>query len=302
MSKTKLITLRADQAELIVAPHIGGAICGYRHRIDDVLCPWLRDASTQAIDEGLVSEMSSFPLLPWFGRLRNGTFEFEGQRVTYPSAKPDSPHSIHGIVRNKPWTVQSQQENELLIRYTHAPDAWPYAFVAEQRFVLESLRLKVHLTVTNTGHRVMPVGMGHHPYFVRHSNTTLTAGVGHAWISDEEVMPLNLAMHPDTEALKHGIAIDRHVFDHPFTAWDHVADIHWPDERRTLRMTATQPLDFLVIYSPPGKDWFCAEPVSNTSDAFNLNATYDPTQVGGQPLEPGQTLTSVMTFDVAFSD
>lgn len=34
-----------------------------------------------------------------------------------------------------------------------------------------------------------------------------------------------------------------------------------------------------MVYSPPGKDWFCAEPVSNTSDAFNLNATYDPTQV-----------------------
>ncbi|WP_171815195.1 hypothetical protein [Advenella kashmirensis] len=57
-----------------------------------------------------------------------------------------------------------------------------------------------------------------------------------------------------------------------------------------------------MVYSPPGKDWFCAEPVSNTSDAFNLNATYDPTQVGGQPLEPGQSLTSVMTFDVAFSE
>lgn len=123
MSKTKLITLRADQAELIVAPHIGGAICGYRHRIDNVICPWLRDASRQAIDEGLVSEMSSFPLLPWFGRLRNGTFEFEGQRVTYPSAKPDSPHSIHGIVRNKPgpWNHSRKMNWSYVIRMRRMP-------------------------------------------------------------------------------------------------------------------------------------------------------------------------------------
>ncbi len=297
-----LITLRAGEAELVVAPHIGGAIAAYHHRIGDVVCPWLREAPQDAIDAGLVSEMSSFPLVPWFGRLRNGTFEFEGQRVTYPSAKPESPHSIHGMARNKPWSVESQQESELVLRYVHAEDAWPYPFVAEQRFVLEELRLQVHLTVTNTGHRVMPLGIGHHPYFVRHPNTTLTATVGKAWISDEEVMPLSLEDHPDAPALREGITIDRHVFDHPFTEWNHVADIHWPDERRTLRMTATQPLDFLVVYSPPGKPWFCAEPVSNTSDAFNLNTQYGPMEVGGQQLEPGQSLTSVMTFDVAFSE
>lgn len=302
MSDDALITLRAAEAELIVAPAIGGAIVSYRHRIDGVICPWLREPDTQAIEAGLVSEMASFPLVPWFGRLRNGTFEFEGQRVTYPSQKQASPHSIHGIARNQSWEVVSRNDADLTLRYSHKPDAWPYAFVAEQRFELEDLRLKVRLSVTNTGHRTMPVGIGHHPYFVRHRNTTLKANVGRAWISDEEVMPLHLAEHPDGRALKQGLTIDRHVFDHPFTGWDHVVDIHWPDERRTLRMTASQPLDFLVVYSPPGQDWFCVEPVSNTSDAFNLQADYGPDEVGGQQLEPGQSLEAIMTFDVAFCE
>ena len=32
------------------------------------------------------------------------------------------------------------------------------------------------------------------------------------------------------------------------------------------------PLGFLVVYTPPGEDFFCAEPVSNATDAFNLAA------------------------------
>ena len=35
-------------------------------------------------------------------------------------------------------------------------------------------------------------------------------------------------------------------------------------------MTATAALGFLVVHTPSGEDYFCAEPVSNCTDAFNL--------------------------------
>jgi len=37
-------------------------------------------------------------------------------------------------------------------------------------------------------------------------------------------------------------------------------------------MTASQPLGALYLYVPPGSDYFCLEPASNITDAFNLAA------------------------------
>ena len=53
-------------------------------------------------------------------------------------------------------------------------------------------------------------------------------------------------------------------------------------------MTAELPLDFLTVYTPPGRPFFCVEPVSHATDAVNLSAL--AADVGMRSLEPGTTL------------
>ena len=54
-------------------------------------------------------------------------------------------------------------------------------------------------------------------------------------------------------------------------------------------MTADPLLQFLVVFTPPGEDFFCVEPVSNCTDAFNQPAEGDG---GARILAPGESLTA----------
>jgi aldose 1-epimerase len=62
-------------------------------------------------------------------------------------------------------------------------------------------------------------------------------------------------------------------------------------------MAAEAPLDFLVVYTPPARPFFCAEPVSHVTDAFNLEAA-GRTDTGARALAPGETLRTVVTLTV----
>jgi len=51
----------------------------------------------------------------------------------------------------------------------------------------------------------------------------------------------------------------------------------------------------LVIYSPPGRPFFCLEPVCRTADAINLAAA-GRTDTGLLVLEPGRTVRAAATL------
>jgi aldose 1-epimerase len=51
-----------------------------------------------------------------------------------------------------------------------------------------------------------------------------------------------------------------------------------------------------VVYAPRNEPYFCAEPVSNITDAFNLCHTRDDT--GMLVLEPGASVKAEITFSI----
>jgi aldose 1-epimerase len=61
-------------------------------------------------------------------------------------------------------------------------------------------------------------------------------------------------------------------------------------------MAAESPFDFFVLYCPRGADHFCAEPVSQCTDAINLSDRRRPDEVGGAVLAPGETLAGCWTL------
>jgi aldose 1-epimerase len=60
-------------------------------------------------------------------------------------------------------------------------------------------------------------------------------------------------------------------------------------------MRAELPLDCLVIYTPAGRPFFCVEPVSHVTDAFNL-AEAGRADSGTSVLEPGETLETAVVL------
>ena len=180
------------------------------------------------------------------------------------------------------------------IEYDHRADAWPFPYRARQQFLVTDDELRVTLSVENRGHDTMPVGLGLHPYFPRTARCHLSAEVAAMWATDDEVMPTSLTV-ADPRLGDAGLPISTTALDNVFTGWQRQATIVWPEHRAALRVDADLPLDFLVVYTPAGEDFFCVEPVSHCTDAFNL-AGLGRSDTGMLTLQSGAVVAASVRF------
>src|SRR5262245_44059964 len=289
-----VIALRADGFGLQLAPEAGGMVTRYWLERGTRVWAWLRPASSVAVSQRDGYESAAFPLVPFSNRIRGGRFSFEGRDVALPMNRPPERHAIHGQAWQASWMAREVSTTSALLELRHAPDAWPWAYRATQRFVLSPEGLGVELALHNESATPMPAGLGWHPYFLRTPRTTLTAPVDRIWLTDSEMLPTELAPSPVTARLLAGVTIDSVSLDNGFTGWSRRATIDWPEWGARLVMVAEPPLDFLTVFIPPSLPFFCVEPVSHATDALNLG---DPAaETGRRTLAPGATLRASITL------
>lgn len=235
--------------------------------------------------------MACFPLVPFSNRVRGGCFAFGGRQVRLPVSEAD-PNFEHGHGWRQPWTVSRRTPCEAVLRYRHESDAWPWSYEAEQEIVLKDGALGVRLTLRNVSPEPMPMGFGLHPYFPKTPAARIETTVGGMWEVDADVLPTR---HVDLHREPRTIEVIAAALDNVFTGWSRRARIVWPENGASLDIEAEAPLDFLVLYTPQEEDFFCCEPVSNATDAFNL-ASQGVRDTGLIVLEPGAACTAAMRF------
>ncbi|PVX59475.1 aldose 1-epimerase [Paraburkholderia unamae] len=309
----QLVTLAHGETRALVAPHVGGSIAAFYDTAGHAPpFHWLRPATRAALDARDPLGMASFPLMPYCNRIRDGRFRFEGEMIDLPSGTGALRHALHGHAWRRPWTVEARTDSTLTLHFLHEPHAftsshgpdshagtgWPFRYEARQHLTLDASGLTVRLWARNLAARPMPFGLGHHPYYPRPSGTRIAARVRAMWEIDAEVLPVSLNAHPAVDALQAGLLVDDFDLDNNFSGWRHEAQIEWPHEGRRLALRASAPLDFFVLFSPPGLPYFCAEPVSNTTDWLNLRhaGTAQRIDVGGTVLAPGETLETQLAW------
>jgi aldose 1-epimerase len=293
------ITLRAGDAGVGLAPAAGGAVTGYWSERGGTTWHWLRPTPAGALREGDPYLASAFPLIPYSNRIREGRFTFRGRVVAQPLNRPPERHHIHGHGWQARWSPVDVGPTAAHLEYRHAPGDWPWAYHATQRFALASSSLRVDLALTNESDSAMPAGLGWHPYFPRTPRATITAPVRAIWRTDHEMMPT--ALEPAPPDLARGVTVDAIALDNCCVGWSRRTVIEWPERRARLVLTAELPLDCLVVFTPPGRPFFCVEPVSHVTDAFNLAAAGRPDS-GARVLEPGQTLRATVVLTPAPPD
>lgn len=308
----QLVALAHGNARVLVAPHVGGSIAAFYDESDGAGSGspfhWLRPATRAAIDARDPLGMASFPLMPYCNRIRDGRFRFEGEMIDLPSGTGQLRHALHGHAWRRPWTVEARTENSLTLHFLHEPDTghdvarggkgWPFRYEARQQIVLDDTALSVRLWARNLAARPMPFGFGHHPYYPRTPGTRIAARVRAMWEIDAEVLPVSLNAHPAVDALQAGLVLDDFDLDNNFSGWRREALIEWPQHARRLMLRASAPLDFFVLFSPPDIPYFCAEPVSNTTDWLNLThaGAAERIDVGGTVLAPGETVEAQLAW------
>lgn len=288
------VHLSAGALRLVLAPDVGGSIAAFYSETPQGRRDWLRPASNEALHSRDPLGMSSFPLIPFCNRIRDGRSHYGARPIDMLPNLPGSPHTIHGTVWRRACAVESQDGQVAVLSHQHRPEGthpcthdWPYAFDARIRYELHGDALHVEVSVTNRDEHPMPAGMGHHPYFPHRPGTRLTTHVSAMWASDDQLLPTGLTEPPFLRELAHGIDLARIPLDNNFVGWSREARVDWPTGD-ALVMRAEPPLDYFVLYSPAGQDHFCMEPVSNCTDWMNL-AAQGVGPVGGTLLPPNET-------------
>ena len=240
-------------------------------------------------------DLACFPLFPFSNRIAGANLRFDGEVFALPVNFPPEPHCLHGDAWQHPWSVGERTETSITLTYGSRRLGQPFDYAASQRFTLGESHLRVDLSLTNMGERSMPAGTGLHAYYDKPPNTRLTANLPGVWLSDDRLIPTEHTAVPPEWDFRGGKSLDGVVVDSNFTGWDRAARIDWPDRPFALEIAATRNLGNTVIFSPPGGDFFCFEPVSNANDAFNRGPeTY--ARDGVVVLEPGESLEASVTF------
>ena len=274
--------LRSGALRLAVRADFGGAIAGLWHSGTPIL------RSTEPARLASAHESAMFPLVPYSNRLGYRRFRWRGKDYSTRANVAASPHSLHGLGWQRPWAIVSSSALEVVLELRHEGDAdWPFAFTARQYLALDAASFSARLQLSNDADVEQPVGLGWHPYFVKRPRSRMHIDLSHRWDADPTLLPTR-------KVAQHGIDSDlSHLdFDNCFEGWRGPARIR--DERFSLQLASSLP--YLVVYTPPDRDYFCVEPVSHVSNALHMA---EPAAHGLVALAPGATLDAWLRLDVA---
>lgn len=261
------IELRSERLRVVISPARGGSLLAMAVRRGEEWLDLMPDPGSRG---------SSWLMLPYSNRIRDGRFVFEGREHQLASAKN---HAIHGDVRTRPWKVVEQTPSSLVLAFDSAEVTdfnWPWPVHATVGITLRGDQIEQTVRLENRGETTMPAGFGWHPYYRR-------------WLTrDGEPVLLQftaLRIHPDTDAdgLPDGpsepvpaeldFSMPRELgsqrFDACFAGFDGQATIHWPESGVTLTYACSPNVTHLVCFGPEDRPVLAIEPAANANDGVN---------------------------------
>lgn len=293
------VDLAAGSLRVTVTPDRGGSLLAFGVRRDGGWLELMPDGRAAG------ARPSSWLMLPYSNRIRDGRFTFRGESHQLRSAKN---HAIHGDVRNRPWRVTEQEPARIVLTFESArfPDFdWPWPIRARAEIAIEGDTLVQRLVLENLGETPMPAGFGWHPYFRR--------------FLSREGEPVELAFsasgrYPDAEpdGLPDGPAVPLPPeldfstrrplrpdgLDACFAGFGGTAELAWPESRVRLLFACTPNVTHLVCFAPADRPVIAVEPAANASDGVNLLAAgHEGT--GVVELAPGESLDAGFTLRVS---
>ncbi len=257
---------------------------------------------------------SGIPLLfPFAGRLRGTSFTFQGQEYQLEAGDPLG-NAIHGFVFTRAWEVQQQQDDRLVARFQASqvqPDLlkrWPSDFALTVTYSIQGNELSSSFVAENTGDRLLPCGLGTHPYFrvplasgSHAADCVVTVPVRRSWELVEMLPTGQLLWPPGEKPLYGGVPFKDAQFDHVLTDVElrnglATATLVDPFAGRCLSISFDKTFAHCVVFTPPHREAVCIEPYTTVPNAFELQELgLDP---GLKILTPGETFTAEVQMKV----
>ncbi len=212
-------------------------------------------------------------LYPTPNRVKNDRFQFDGRTVAA---------RMHGVARGACFELDNAQDNEQECRISAHLDFIPGSALYEA-FPYPS-RLRVALTaaddslrwdyeVENLGDGALPYSFALHPFFKKHGKTVYQVNALARMEATAEKLPTGRIL--DIEPGKWDVCTLRTVesaaLDDVFCARvSPMAQFCYEEFGLGLMITASEEFGRCVVYTPEGKDWFCLEPQTSSTNCHNL--------------------------------
>lgn len=309
--------LELDRLSLDVSPEHGAAVTDLSLRgPDGVLYPLLRRSppGLEAAGTDAFLHTACFLMAPWTNRITAGRFHFRGREHRLRSNWSDGT-AIHGEVKDRPWRLLDRSPVSARLAYDSRDFPglqganFPFPFACEARYEINTGGVEFELRVVNTGPEPIPAACGWHPYFMRRlwddrDLVTLKLGVKGRYPL-HRALPTGPARDEDlSRALRAGMPLGDLELDDLFAGLNTEGDasfIDWPASGVRASLWCSREITHVQVYAPrvrrpgvvadPGgpAPWFCVEPCTAATDAFNLAARGAP-DTGLIILAPGQAL------------
>lgn len=238
-------------------------------------------------------------LFPFPNRIDGGLYEFEGRSYQLPINEAPFNNAIHGTVAKAPFVVQQQEIRgdiaSITLRHVYdgSKEYYPFPFVLDAEFVYDiSGSFKLVLRVSNTGTKILPFGLGWHPYF-KIGNEGLDSlilnipEVEHLILGDRN-LPTG-----EVKAFNHTVLkLSDWSLNDCFRLKNESMGCRLESETISLEMHGSPEYKYLQVFTPDGLGTVAVEPMTSGVNVFN-------TKEGLRILKPSASFEVYFTIAVA---
>ncbi|WP_424928980.1 hypothetical protein [Amaricoccus tamworthensis] len=280
-----MIELSSDRLNLSVDPDQGASIrsldlvtASGRLPILAAACPSPQDAGQSAL----------FPMSPFANRVRDNRLTIAG-RTADLSPNTDDPLCLHGWAWHRPWHVAQVETDQCHLTLRLLDHG--YNLSLGYRMRLSETGLTLSLRAVNDGSATVPVGLGFHPFFPRHPDTTLRFEASTLWPEGPGHLPMGHVPVPDAADYKLGRSLPAGWRNECYSGWKGTANISQPCLEYDLTLTSIG-TTVLMFYADPALNRFAVEPQSHVSGETHTGPN------GLTALRPKQEYRIAMTLSV----
>ena len=220
-------------------------------------------------------------LFPFPNRLRDGQYTHDGIKYQFDINNIDTQNAIHGFSKDVPMSVLNTKtdvhEGSITCEYQHdgTHKAYPFKFIFKITFILRGGKFEIEMQFKNLESKVIPVGLGWHPYFrisEKSDDTSLQMPDCQLIMIDERMLPTGKKQaFKDFETLK---KIGSTFLDNGFYINNQTenAEVILQSKLGTLtywQETGEGKWNYVQVFTPPHRKSIAVEPMTCNMDAFN---------------------------------
>lgn len=280
-----ILTDITSKERLKILPESGAMLLSAEFNFNETIVPV---TDTYSCEDDLLRNLDkSFKgsnLFPFPNRINNGEYEYKNHLFNLDINFTNENNAIHGLVYHQKFdlieTVANNNKALATFRFISNGDIHGYPFKFEYQVTYEldaKYGLTVKATATNSDKKEIPVGFGFHPYFkldnkINKLQLEFTA---------KEEFHVNERMIPtgEKELFKKFNNL-KFISDNSFDTCFSLSTVETVAKTRIMsedlnggiciwQETGSNKLNYLQIYTPPGRESIAIEPMSCIADAFN---------------------------------